>query len=59
MNRQTGQTLGDLLGIAVAIWFLTAERFAELSANRLIAGIAGAVILLSLWRIFRRWRAPR
>jgi len=47
---------GDLLGIAVAIFFIFAERFAEMPSKSILDAVAVFVILLSAARIVLRWR---
>ncbi|MEM8850512.1 MAG: hypothetical protein AAGE03_10815 [Pseudomonadota bacterium] len=58
MSRAMGQTLGDLIGIGVAIWFLL-DRTLPGADIRFLQGVALFVIGLSLWRIWHRWRQPR
>ncbi|MEM9795244.1 MAG: hypothetical protein AAF919_02075 [Pseudomonadota bacterium] len=58
MSRAPGQSLGDLIGIAVALWVLLGDPFPDVEGN-VLRLIAFAVIGLSLWRLWSRWRASR
>ncbi|SFI57922.1 hypothetical protein [Jannaschia pohangensis] len=56
MNRDTAQTIADILVIVIAIWFLTSAAFADMAGRPAFSAIALFVIASSLWRIWRRYR---
>lgn len=49
-------TLADAVAIAVALWFLAGAAFAGIPMKPLLDAVAVAVLLLSVWRIWRRHR---
>lgn len=48
------KSLGDLVGIAVACWFMLSADFADLPYKRILDAVAFFVALLSAARILRR-----
>lgn len=48
---------GDLIGLAVALWFLLSDGFADLPSKRLLDAVAVGILALSAWRLLRWWRA--
>jgi hypothetical protein len=54
---RAARTTTDLVALAVAAWYLLAPDFDAMPGGRLPDAVALFVIGLSLWRIWRRWRA--
>ncbi|MCK0167455.1 hypothetical protein MWU52_07845 [Jannaschia sp. S6380] len=54
MKTRTTQTIGDLIAIAVAIFFIVSASFDAMPARSALNTVALFVIGLSLWRIWRR-----
>ena len=56
MNRTTAQTLGDIVVIAIAVFFMASAAFDDMPARSVLNAVALFVIGSSLWRIWRRHR---
>lgn len=59
MTGVLGKSLGDILGIVVALWFIFSGDFAEMPYKRILDAVALFVILLSAARIVLRLRGPK
>lgn len=57
MTPKLASSIGDLVAIVVALWFVLGTSFADIPAKRALDAVAAFVILLSAWRIWRRHRA--
>ncbi|WP_371157284.1 hypothetical protein [Jannaschia sp. 2305UL9-9] len=51
-----GKSLGDILGIVIALWFIFSADFADIPYKRILDAVALFVILLSAVRIIQRLR---
>ncbi len=49
-------TIGDAFALGVALWFIAGAAFAEVPAKPLLDAVAAVVILLSLRRLWQRYR---
>lgn len=52
-----GKSVGDVIAVLVALWFIFADAFADMPAKPFLDTVAIFVIGLSLWRIWKRVRA--
>lgn len=59
MSRGVAQTLADLAVIAIAAWFLMADRFDAMPSRSMLNLVATFVIGTSLWRIWKRHRGSK
>ncbi len=54
MTPKVGASIGDLVAMAVALWFIFGASFADYDSKQALDAVALVVFLYSGWRIWRR-----